>query len=162
MMFGIIHTRKWDPRILFPHGMSWRALLIDGVKCKQCDLKIIFTPIDFKLFGRHAVWEMDSPCKKVILIRVVQQQSWWFLSKIFMESQRLKVGSSVATSKNHTKSRFFNNHVWNCLRTRNILKRGFLMPKFFIGSPWPNHILHIHEICQRDAKIQIIAKEENH
>ena len=34
-------------------------------------------------------------------------------------------------------------------------------PKFCIGSQWPNHIFHIHESCQRDAKSQIIAKEEN-
>ena len=53
----------------------------------------------------------DSTFNKVILIIVVQKQAWWFLSEIFMVSQRLKVGSVVATSKNHTESRFFNNHV---------------------------------------------------
>ena len=31
MMFGRMHTRKWDPGIIFPNGMSWRALLIVGV-----------------------------------------------------------------------------------------------------------------------------------
>ena len=110
MMFGIMHTRKWDPIILFPNGMGWRALLI-GVQYKQWDPGIVFSPIDFKFFGKQAVWEMYSPFNNVILIRVFQQQEWRFLSEIFMESQRLKVGSSVATSKNHTKSRFFNNHV---------------------------------------------------
>ena len=35
---------------------------------------------------------MDYPLNKVILMRVFQRQSWWFLSKIFMESQRLNVG----------------------------------------------------------------------
>ena len=31
MMFGRMHKIKWDPRILFPNGMGWRALLIVGV-----------------------------------------------------------------------------------------------------------------------------------
>ena len=110
-MFGRMHTRKWDPGILFPNGMGWRAPLIVGVQCKQWDPRIVFSPIDFKLFGKQAVSERDSPLNKVILIIVVQQQAWWFLSKIFMESQRLKVASSVETSKKHTERRFFNNHV---------------------------------------------------
>ena len=92
MIFVIMHTLKWDPRILFPNGMGWRALLIVGVQYKQWDLGIVFSPIDFKIIGKQSVWEIDSPLYKVILIRVVQQQAWWFLSKIFMESQRLKVG----------------------------------------------------------------------
>ena len=111
MIFGRMHTIKGDPGILSPNGMGWRALLIVGVQYKQWDLGIFFSPIDFKFFGKQAVWEMDSPLNKVMLIRVVQQQAWWFLSKILMGSQRLKVGSSVATSKNYTESRFFNNHV---------------------------------------------------
>ena len=32
MMFGRMHTRKWDPIILFPNGMGWRTLLIVGVQ----------------------------------------------------------------------------------------------------------------------------------
>ena len=35
MMFGRMHTPKWDPRILFPNGMGWRALLIVGVQYKK-------------------------------------------------------------------------------------------------------------------------------
>ena len=35
MMFGKIHTRKSDPRILLPNGMGYRALLIVGVQYKQ-------------------------------------------------------------------------------------------------------------------------------
>ena len=111
MMFQRMHKRKWDPGILFSNGMGWRALLIIGVQCKQCDPGIVFGPIDFKLFGKQAVWEMDSPLNKVMLIRVLQKKSWCFLSEIFLESQRLKVGSLVATSKNHTKSRFFSTHA---------------------------------------------------
>ena len=55
IMFGRIHTRKWDPRILFPNGMGWRELLIIGVQCKQWDPSIVFSSIDFKLFGKQAV-----------------------------------------------------------------------------------------------------------
>ena len=72
IMFGIMHTRKWDPWILFPNGMGWRALLIVGVQCKKWDPRIVFSLIDFKFFGKQAVWEMDSPFNKVMLIRVVQ------------------------------------------------------------------------------------------
>ena len=92
MIFGIIHTRKWDLIILFPNGMGWRALLTVGVQYKQRDPRIVFSPIDFKFFEKQAVSKMDSPLNKVILIKLVQHQAWWFLSKIFMESQRLKVG----------------------------------------------------------------------
>ena len=42
MMFGRMHTRKWDPGILFPNGMGWRALLIVGVQYKQWDPEILF------------------------------------------------------------------------------------------------------------------------
>ena len=136
MMFGRIHTRKWDLGILFLNGMGWRSLLIIGVQCKQWDPGIVFCPIDFKLFGKQAVWEMDSPLNKVMLIRVVQHQAWWFLSEIFMKYQRLKVGSSMATSKNHTKSRFFNNYVWNLLRTSNIGKGGFVMSQIWHWVTW--------------------------
>ena len=72
MMFEIMHTRKWDPGILFPNGMGWRALLIFGVQYKQWDPRIVFCPIDFNFLGKQAVWWMDSPLNKVILIRAVQ------------------------------------------------------------------------------------------
>ena len=52
--------------------MGWRALLIVGVQYKQWDPGIVFSPIEFKFFGEQAVWEMDSPLNKMILIRVVQ------------------------------------------------------------------------------------------
>ena len=98
-MFGIMHTRKWDLGTLFPNGMGWRALLIVRVQYKKWDPKIVFSPIDFKFLGKQEVWEMDSLLNKVILIRVVQQQAWWILSKIFMESQRLKVGKLTCNFK---------------------------------------------------------------
>ena len=71
MMFGSMHTIKWDPLILFPNGMGWRALLTGGVQYKQWDPGIVFSPIDFNFLGKQAVGEMDSP-----LNRVVQQQAW--------------------------------------------------------------------------------------
>ena len=52
MIFGRMHTRKWDLGILFPNGMGWRALLIVGVQCKQWDPGIVFSPIDFNFFGK--------------------------------------------------------------------------------------------------------------
>ena len=59
MMFGRIHTRKWEPEILFPNGVGWRALLIVGVQYKQWDPRIVLSPIDFRILGKQAVWEMD-------------------------------------------------------------------------------------------------------
>ena len=55
MMFGSVRYKKWDP------GIAW-----------------------FKFWGRQAIWEIESPLEKVIVIRVVQQQSWWFLPKFFV------------------------------------------------------------------------------
>ena len=51
MMFGRIHTRNWDPVIIFPNGMGWRELLIVGVQYKQWDPGIVFSPIDFNFRG---------------------------------------------------------------------------------------------------------------
>ena len=82
MIFGRMNTRKWDLRT---NGIGWIALLIVGVQYKQWDPGIVFSPIDFEFFGKKEIWEMDSKLNRVILIRVVPQQSWWFLSKIFME-----------------------------------------------------------------------------
>ena len=70
-MFGRIHTIQWDPIILFPNGMGWRALLIFGVQYKKWDPRIVFSPIDFNFLGKHEVWWMDSPINKLILIRLV-------------------------------------------------------------------------------------------
>ena len=61
MIFGRIHTRKWDPEILFPNGMGWRAQAMAPWD--------IFCPIDFKFFGKQAVGEMNYPLNKMILIR---------------------------------------------------------------------------------------------
>ena len=75
MMFGRMNRRKWDPGILFPNGMGCRALLIVGVQCKKWDPGIVLVPLI------SIIWETigmgdGSPLNKVILTRLVQQQSW--------------------------------------------------------------------------------------
>ena len=50
-MFGIMYTRKWDPRILFPNGMGWRALLIVGMQYKQWGLGIVLVPLISNFLG---------------------------------------------------------------------------------------------------------------
>ena len=52
MMFGRMHTIKWDPGILFPNDMSWIALLIVGVQYKQWELGIDYSPIEFIFLGK--------------------------------------------------------------------------------------------------------------
>ena len=47
----------------------------------------------------------ESQLEKVILIRVVQQQAWWFLFETFLESCKFKFGNSVPTSKNYTEAK---------------------------------------------------------
>ena len=51
MVFGRMHTSKWDPGNLFPNGMGWRELLIVGVQYRKWYPGIVFTPLDFKFFG---------------------------------------------------------------------------------------------------------------
>ena len=77
---------------------------------------------------------MDSPLNKVMLIKVVQHKSWWFLSKIFMESQIFKVGSSAATSKNHTESRFIQQPCLKLLEDKKYWEgRICNVPNFALG-----------------------------
>ena len=140
MMFGRMHTRKWDPRILFPNGMGWIALLIVGVQYKQWDPGIVFSPIDFNFFRKQAVWEMDSPLNKVILIRVLQKQAWCFLSKIFMKSQRLKVWKLSGNFKESYRKRVLQQPCLKLLEEKqNLEERIFHVPNFALG-----HNFHIH------------------
>ena len=39
----------------------------------------------FQFWGKKALGNIESPLEKVIVIRVVQKKSWWFLSEIFLE-----------------------------------------------------------------------------
>ena len=93
---------------------------------------------------------MDSPLYKMILIRVVKQQAWWFLFKIFMESQRLKVGKldgnfietyrkqvlqhpclKLLEDKKYWEGRIF--HVPNFALSHNGLISFTIFMRFFLG-----------------------------
>ena len=50
-------------------------MMFGRVQYKQWDLGIAW----FQFFGQQAVCEIELPLEKVIVIRVVQQQAWWFL-----------------------------------------------------------------------------------
>ena len=66
-MFGRVQYKQWDP------GIAW-----------------------FQFWGQQAIWEIESPLEKVIVIRVVQQQTWWFLSEVLLRYQEdSKFGNSV-------------------------------------------------------------------
>ena len=41
MMFGRMHARQWDARILLPNGMGWRELLFSVVQYMKWDPGII-------------------------------------------------------------------------------------------------------------------------
>ena len=147
----------------FSNGMGWRALLIIGVQCKQWDPGIVFSTIDFKLFGKQAVWEMDSPLNKVILIRVVQQKSWRFLSKIFMESQRLKVGKLYGNFKESYRKHVLQHLCFKLLEEKKYWEwRIFHVPNFSLGHNGLIKFSIFIRVCQIDAKGQIIAKDENY
>ena len=163
MMFGRIHTRKWDPVIIFPNGMGWRALLIVGVQYKKWDPGIVFSPIDFKFFEKQEVWEMDSPLNKFILIRVFQQKSLWFLSKIFMESQRLKVGQLSGNFKESYKKQVLQHPCLKLLEENKYWEgRICHVLNFSIGHNGLITFSIFMRVCQIEAKGQIIAKEENY
>ena len=126
------------------------------------ELGMVFSPNDFKLFGEQEVWEMDSPLNKVILIRVVKQQAWCFLSQIFMESQRLKVGKLSGNFKESYRKQVLQHPCLKLLKDKQYWEgRIFHVPNFSLGH---NGIItfSIFIICQIDAKGQIIAKEENY
>ena len=55
MIFGRMHTIKWDPGILFPNGMGWRALLYVGVQYKQWGPGIVLVPL-ISIFLQYRRW----------------------------------------------------------------------------------------------------------
>ena len=57
MMFGRIHTRKWDIGILFPNGMGWRALLIVRVQYNK-NLEIVL-----KTLQEQSLYDEMPKCK---------------------------------------------------------------------------------------------------
>ena len=147
----------------FPNCMVWRALLIIGVKYKQWDPRIVFSPIDFKIFGKQSVWKMDSTLNKVILIIVVQHQAWWFLSKIFMEPQRLNAGQlSVNIKESYIKQVLQHPCLKLLENKKNLEGRIFHVPNFVLGHNGLIIFSIFLIVYQIDSKGQIIAKEENY
>ena len=39
----------------------------------------------FQVWGLQAALKIYLPLEKIILIKLVQQQAWWFLSEMFLE-----------------------------------------------------------------------------
>ena len=106
---------------------------------------------------------MDYPLNKVILIILVQQQAWWFLSKIFMESQRLKVGKLRGNFKQPYRKQVLQNPCLKLLEDKKYWEvRIFHVPIFSLGHNFLITFFIFMRFCQIDAKGQIIAKEENY
>ena len=106
---------------------------------------------------------MDSPLNKVILIILVQQQAWWFLSKIFMEYQRLKVEKLSGNFKESYRKQVLQHP---CLKLFEDMQywEGMIchVPKFSLGHNGLITFSIFMRAFQIDAKGQIIAKEENY
>ena len=114
--------------------MGWRALLIIEVQYKQWDPGIVFSPIDFRFLGKQELWEMNSPLNKLILIIVLQHQAWWLLSKIFMESQRLKVGQFSGNFKESYRKQVLQHPCLKLLEDKQYWEgRIFHVPNFELG-----------------------------
>ena len=84
------------------------------------------------------------PTYKFILIRVVQKKAWNFLSKIFMESQRLKVGKLNGNFKESYRKQVRQHPCLKLLEEKQYWEGMIFHVPIFIGSQWPNHIFHIH------------------
>ena len=106
---------------------------------------------------------MDYPLNKVILIRVVKQQAWWFLSKIFMESQRLKVGKLNGNFKESYRKQVLQHSCLKLLEDKKYWEgRIFHVPNFALGHNGLITFTIFMRVFQIDAKGQIIANEENY
>ena len=106
---------------------------------------------------------MDSPLNKVILIRVVQQQAWWFLSQIFMVSQRLKVGKLGGNFKESYRKHVLQHPCLKLIEDKKYCEgRIFHVPNFSLGHNGLITFSIFIRVFQIDTKGQIIAKEENY
>ena len=81
LMRYILDVQLYDVVIYF-NDLCFVLMMFGRVKYKQCDLGIAW----LQFWGQSEVGDIESPLEKVIVIRVVQQQAWWFLSKIFLRS----------------------------------------------------------------------------
>ena len=103
---------------------------------------------------------MDSPLNKVILIRVVQQQAWCFLSQIFMESQRLKVGKLGGNFKESYRKQVLQHPCLKLLDDKKYWEASIChVPNFALGHDGLITFAIFIRVCQIDAKGQIIAEE---
>ena len=106
---------------------------------------------------------MDFPLNKVILIRVLQQQAWWSLSKIFMEYQRLKVGQLSGNFKESYRKQVLQHPCLKLMEEKKYWEVSiFNVPIFSLGHNGLITFSILMRVCQIDAKGQIIAKEENY
>ena len=106
---------------------------------------------------------MDYPLNKVILIKVVQKKSWWFLYKIFMESQRLKVGKLSDNFKESYRKQVLQQPCLKLLEDKKYWEgRIFHVPNFALGQNFLIILSIFMRVCQIVTKGQIIAKEENY
>ena len=39
----------------------------------------------FQFWGQQAALEIDSPLDKMVVIRLMQEKTWWFLFEFFLE-----------------------------------------------------------------------------
>ena len=106
---------------------------------------------------------MDSPLNKVILIRIVQHQAWWFLSKIFMESQILKVGQLSGNFKELYRKKVLQHPCLKLLEDKQYWE-GIIchVPNFPLGHNGLITSAIFIRVFQIHAKGQILAKEENY
>ena len=96
---------------------------------------------------------MDSPLNKVILIILVQQQAWWFLSKIFMESQRLKVGKLSGNFKESYRKQVLQHPCLKLLEEKKYWEgRICHIPDFALGHNVLITFSIFMRVCQIDAK----------
>ena len=106
---------------------------------------------------------MDSPLNKMILIKLVQNQAWWFISQIFMESQRLKIGKLSGNFKESYRKHILQHPCLKFLEDNKYLE-GMIchVPNFSLGHNGIITFSIFMRVCQINAKGQIIAKEENY
>ena len=76
MVFGRTQYKQWDP------GIAW-----------------------FQFWGKQAIGDIESPLEKMILIKVKQQKTWWFIFETFLEPRKFKFGNSVPTSNNYIEAK---------------------------------------------------------
>ena len=76
-------------------------MMFGRVQYKQCDPGLSW----FQFWGKQTVGDIESPLKKVIVIRVEQQQAWCFLFETLLETWKFKFGNLVTTSNNYIEAK---------------------------------------------------------